>query len=148
MKNKLLLLFVILISSTFLNGQKVGLVLSGGGALGYAHIGVLRALEENNIPIDYITGTSAGALVGSMYASGWSPELMDSLVNSDKFKLMSVGGIEKKHDHFYRVDKPDASWVNFKLTKDFALTKIIPTNFTNPVLLDFESMLNYSPVGT
>jgi NTE family protein len=148
MKNKLLLLFVILISSTLVNAQKVGLVLSGGGALGYAHIGVLRALEENNIPIDYITGTSAGALVGSMYASGWSPELMDSLVNSDKFKLMSVGGIEKKHDHFYRVDKPDASWVNFKLTKDFALTKIIPTNFTNPVLLDFESMLNYSPVGT
>ena len=45
--------------------QKVGLVLSGGGAKGAAHIGVIKALEENGIPIDYITGTSAGAIVGS-----------------------------------------------------------------------------------
>ena len=44
--------------------QKVGLVLSGGGAKGAAHIGVIKALEENGIPIDYITGTSAGAIVG------------------------------------------------------------------------------------
>jgi NTE family protein len=57
-------------------GQKVGLVLSGGGALGMTHIGVIKALEENGIPIDYITGTSAGALVGSFYASGYSPEEM------------------------------------------------------------------------
>mgnify|MGYP000308906303 CR=1 FL=1 len=46
--------------------QKVGLVLSGGGAKGLTHIGIIRALEENNIPIDYITGTSMGAIVGSL----------------------------------------------------------------------------------
>ena len=51
--------------------QKVGLVLSGGGAKGAAHIGVIKALEENGIPIDYITGTSAGAIVGSLYAKKW-----------------------------------------------------------------------------
>ena len=50
--------------------QKVGLVLSGGGAKGVAHLGVLRALEEAEIPIDYICGTSMGAIIGGLYASG------------------------------------------------------------------------------
>jgi len=53
---------------------KIGLVLSGGGARGFAHIGVLKVLEENNIPIDYIVGTSMGSIVGGLYAIGLSPE--------------------------------------------------------------------------
>ena len=52
---------------------KIGLVLSGGGALGVAHVGALKALEELHIPIDYIAGTSMGAVVGGLYASGMSP---------------------------------------------------------------------------
>ncbi len=141
------LLILILTLSHFAISQKVGLVLSGGGALGYAHIGVLKALEENDIPIHYITGTSAGAMIGSMYAAGWSPELMDSLVMSEKFQLMSSGGIEPKFAHFFRKPEDDPSWINIKMTKDFSLTKIIPTNFTNPILLDFESMSSYSPIS-
>src|SRR3546814_8033152 len=54
-------------------GQKVGLVLSGGGAKGLAHIGVLKAFEENDIPVDYIAGTSMGGMVGGFYAAGYSP---------------------------------------------------------------------------
>jgi len=141
------LLFILILSAPLLTAQKVGLVLSGGGALGLAHIGVLKALEENNIPIDYITGTSAGAMVGSMYAIGWSPQIMDSLIMTDKFQLMSSGGIEPKFSQYYRKPVDDPSWINIKMTKDFSLTKIIPTNFTNPVLLDFESMTNYSPIN-
>src|SRR5947199_4452121 len=49
---------------------RIGLVLSGGGARGYAHLGVLRVLEENYIPIDAIAGTSMGAVIGGLYASG------------------------------------------------------------------------------
>ena len=49
--------------------KKVGLALSGGGMKGLAHIGVIRVLEENNIPIDYISGTSMGALIGALYAA-------------------------------------------------------------------------------
>lgn len=64
-----------------MSAQKVGLVLSGGGAKGLTHIGIIRALEENNIPIDYITGTSMGAIVGSLYAMGYSPDDMESLSN-------------------------------------------------------------------
>ena len=56
--------------------HKVGLVLSGGGAKGLTHIGIIRALEENNIPIYYVAGTSMGAIVSSMYAMGYSPDDM------------------------------------------------------------------------
>lgn len=54
--------------------QKVGLALSGGGARGAAHLGVLRVLEEMKIPIDYIAGTSMGSIVGGLYASGMTPD--------------------------------------------------------------------------
>ncbi|MCB1024676.1 MAG: patatin-like phospholipase family protein [Acidobacteria bacterium] len=69
---------------------KIGLVLSGGGARGFAHIGVLRVLEENRIPVDYISGASMGALVGSLYSTGKSPAEMQQLVeNLDWEKLLS-----------------------------------------------------------
>ena len=57
----------------------VGLVLSGGGAKGLAHIGVIRALEENNIPIDYIAGTSMGGIIGALYAIGMDPYQMQDI---------------------------------------------------------------------
>ncbi len=59
---------------TTIERPKIGLVLSGGGARGFAHIGVLKVLEENNIPIDYIVGTSMGSIIGGLYAIGLTPE--------------------------------------------------------------------------
>ncbi|WP_223787433.1 patatin-like phospholipase family protein [Marinicella meishanensis] len=61
---------------------KVGLALSGGGARGMAHVGVLKALEEKNIPIDYIAGTSMGSIVGGLYATGMSPEDLEWAIRS------------------------------------------------------------------
>ena len=58
---------------------KVGLVLSGGGANGLAHIGVLKVLEEAGVRIDYIGGTSMGAMVGAMYAAGYKAKELDSI---------------------------------------------------------------------
>ena len=58
----------------------VGLVLSGGGALGATHIGVLRVLEELNVPIDIITGTSMGSIVGGLYAMGLNANELESVV--------------------------------------------------------------------
>ena len=60
----------------------VGLVLSGGGARGFAHIGVLKVLEENRIPVDYIGGASMGALIGGMYTMGRTPEDIEQFVAS------------------------------------------------------------------
>ena len=69
---------------------KVGLVLSGGGAKGAAHVGVLKYLEDNGIPIDYIAGTSMGSVVGGMYALGYSTdEILDVLRSADWNRLIS-----------------------------------------------------------
>lgn len=60
---------------------KIGLALSGGGLRGTSHIGVIRALIDHNIPIDYISGTSAGAVVATMYACGYSPQQMQLIIH-------------------------------------------------------------------
>ena len=77
--------------TTFVKARpKVGLVLSGGGAKGAAHIGVLKYIEEAEIPIDYIAGTSMGAIVGGMYAMGYSAdEILDLISAVDWDRLIS-----------------------------------------------------------
>ena len=65
---------------------KIGLVLSGGGARGFAHIGVLKVLEENNVPIDYIVGTSMGSIIGGLYAIGLTPEEIEHGINGIAWK--------------------------------------------------------------
>lgn len=66
----------------------VGLVLSGGGARGFAHIGVLKVLEENRIPVDYVGGASMGALIGALYAMGRTPAEIEQLVGSLDWDLL------------------------------------------------------------
>ncbi len=68
--------------------KKVGLVLGGGGAKGVSHIGVLKVLEEAGIPIDYIAGTSMGAIVGGLYSIGYSATEIDSMVASQDWQLL------------------------------------------------------------
>ena len=82
MKRILLLLLVSLCGWAQMSAQTVGLVLSGGGAKGIAHIGIIKALEENNVPIDYVAGTSMGAIVGAWYAMGYTPDDMLNLILS------------------------------------------------------------------
>ena len=91
MKKNLLLIILILTLSVTATAQKVGLVMSGGGARGLAHIGVIKALEENNIPIDYVAGTSMGAIIASLYAMGYTPEEMEATIASEKFKRWYSG---------------------------------------------------------
>jgi NTE family protein len=69
----------------------VGVVLSGGGAKGAAHIGFLKEIEAAGIPIDFVTGTSMGALVAAYYAAGWSPEEMESLLATEAFAMRVAG---------------------------------------------------------
>lgn len=122
---------------SLLNAQKTGLVLSGGGAPGIAHIGIIKALEENNIPIDYITGTSIGAIVGGMYAMGMSPEEMIKLIKSNDFKNWMSGEVETEDMYFYRYSDPKPRIIELKVQIDKKRsipfkTRILPTNYVSP----------------
>ncbi|HNC32133.1 MAG TPA: patatin-like phospholipase family protein, partial [Cyclobacteriaceae bacterium] len=99
LKKLLLVVMVFGITSAF--SQKVGLVLSGGGAKGIAHIGVLKALEENDIPIDYIVGTSMGGIIGGCYAAGMSPDAIERMVLSEDFLRWVNGYPESKVNYHY-----------------------------------------------
>ena len=88
-------------------GGRLGLVLSGGGAKGLYHIGVIRALEENAIPIDYVSGTSMGAIIGALYASGYTPQQMEDIVLSGSIERWVSGQIDDKY-RFYYNERPDS----------------------------------------
>lgn len=75
---------------------KVGLVLSGGGAKGAAHIGVLKYMEEVGIPVSYVTGTSMGSIIGGLYALGYSPEEMEELISGIDWPLYITGKIDRR----------------------------------------------------
>lgn len=119
--------------------QKVGVVLSGGGAKGMTHIGVIRALEENNIPIDYITGTSMGAIVGSLYAMGYTPDEMVELLKSDDFKRWSTGEVEDKYIYYFKKNRPTPELFNIRINFKDSLNlkpQIIPTSFVDPIQMN------------
>jgi len=124
--------------------QKVGVVLSGGASAGLAHIGVLKALEENDIPIDYIAGTSMGAMVAGMYAIGWSPEKMEALAGSDKFRDMAKGQIEDIYKYYFKQKEVNGSWITMKFAMDTIWQTSLPTNIISPIAIDFEMMAKLS----
>ncbi len=134
-----------MISATY--AQRVGVVLSGGGATGLAHVGVLMALEEAEIPIDYITGTSAGALVGAMYACGYSPREIKSYILSGEYEKMATGELHPSQRFLLREDFPDASMINFPFAKDSIFKKSLPTNFITPAYMDYEMLRLFGIVG-
>ncbi|MCS7297157.1 MAG: patatin-like phospholipase family protein [Bacteroidia bacterium] len=84
---------------------RIGLVLSGGGARGAAHVGVIQALEEAGIPIDYITGTSMGAMVGGFYAAGYSPAEMFLIMRREN-RLWLGPGLFYREFSYYTLTRP------------------------------------------
>ena len=80
---------------------KVGLVLSGGGAKGLAHIGAIKVLEEAGVQIDYIGGTSMGAIVGSLYAAGYSAAQLDSIFERTNFDFLIQDELPRSARTFY-----------------------------------------------
>ncbi len=107
---------------------KIGLVLSGGGAKGFAHIGVLKVIEEAGIKIDYIGGTSMGAVIGGLYASGYNATQIDSIFHKVNFDELLNDYIprsaksfyEKRNDESYALSLP---FSNFKVGIPQALSK-------------------------
>lgn len=83
---------------------KIGLVLSGGGAKGLAHIGALKVLDEAGIQVDYIGGTSMGAIVGALYASGYSAQELDSIFRVTNFTELIQDNVPRSAKNFYEKD--------------------------------------------
>jgi NTE family protein len=122
-----------------LSAQKVGLVLSGGGAKGATHIGVIKALEEHHIPIDYITGTSIGAIIGSLYAVGYSPDEMLQLLLSDEFGYWQTGTIESDYIYFFKKpeDTPEIAHFTVSISDSLQIkTNIFPQSLINPIQMN------------
>lgn len=120
--------------------QKVGLVLSGGGARGLAHIGAIKALEENNIPIDYIAGSSVGAIVGALYASGYNVEDMEKLFLSDDFQRWLSGKVDRNYSYYYKENDSDPTLVSFSFDTRNKFRFQLPSSVVNPIQMDYAFM--------
>lgn len=132
------ILISILAFLTFpLYAQKVGLVLSGGGAKGLAHIGTLKALEEHHIPIDYITGTSMGGIVGAMYAAGYTPQQMEEIALSPEFQNWVGGRFKSDYTFFFQKQPINPSIVTAKIALDTSLRMSFRSNLVNDIPLNF-----------
>ena len=120
MPRKLLIFILSLLSVALVRAEGVGLVLSGGGAKGLYHIGVLQALEENNVAIDYVAGTSMGSIIAGLYAAGYTPEQMRELAESGAVQQWVSGRIDKKHNRYYREEDtpPSLFTLRFNVGKD------------------------------
>lgn len=119
--------------SVDVHAQKVGLVMSGGGARGLAHVGVIEALEENKIPIDYVAGTSMGAIVAAMYAMGYTPQEMKEILASDDFHQWYTGAMDTKYMFYFRRNKevPELLNINFDVKDSLRIYKPA-INLINP----------------
>lgn len=98
--------------------KRVAVVLSGGGAKGVAHIGALKVLEEAGIPIDYIVGTSMGAIVGGLYSVGYTAEQLDSLVRTQDWELLLSDRIERKRLTLNQREEADRYILSVPFSRD------------------------------
>ena len=103
-----LVLFCCFFAHTPLQAQqprkKVGLVLGGGGAKGAAEVGVLKVLEEADIPVDYIAGTSIGSIVGGLYAIGYDAADIDSLYRNQNWLFLLSDQVKRESETFLFIE--------------------------------------------
>lgn len=125
MKRILQIIILFLMLPSILLAQRVGLVMSGGGARGLAHIGVIRMLEENNIPIDYVAGTSMGAIVAALYSMGYTPDEMIELMKTEDFQRWYTGTMDQKYMFYFKKNKdvPDLISLHFDLKDSLRVVK-------------------------
>lgn len=98
--------------------KKVGVVLSGGGAKGVAHIKALKVIEEAGIPIDYIVGTSMGSIVGGLYAIGYTPEQLDSMVRKQDWTFLLSDRIKRSEMSLTQRERSSKHLISVPFTKN------------------------------
>ena len=171
MKKSILILFALLMTgmanaqtdSTTVGRKKVAVVLSGGGAKGMAHIGVLKVLEKAGIPVDIVTGTSMGSIIGGLYAIGYNANALDSMVRvqdwgyviTDKEDLrnQSLGDRRKQNTYFYTtgltIGKRDLQAGGFIKGKNLAeLFQQLCTGYTDSLDFTHDLRIPFACVAT
>ena len=121
------------------SGQKVGVVMSGGGAKGLYHIGVLEALEAYGIPIDCVAGTSMGSIIAAMYAAGYSPAEMRAIVSSGVVREWVSGRIDPNvYMPYYRQMASNPAFVNLRVDVEGpeGARLVMPTNLISSTQID------------
>ena len=98
--------------------KKVGLVLSGGGAKGMAHIGAIKVIEEVGIPIDYVVGTSMGSIIGGLYAIGYTPEQLDSMVRKQDWTFLLSDRISRTDKNMAKREVDEKYLISVPFSKD------------------------------
>ena len=145
MFKKCFILSLIALIHFMAQGQSVGLVLSGGGAKGLAHIGVIKALEEYGIPIDYIGGTSMGAIIGGCYAMGLSTDEMIEIISSEEFGYWMSGKLEEEYKYYFKAEEPGPDIFNVGIDlKDTVPKTRLPLSVIPNYLMDFAFMEIFS----
>jgi len=157
-KFALLIFFLFTCSASFsqdtIKRPKIGLVLSGGGAKGFAHVGVLKVLEAAGIKIDYIGGTSMGAVIGGLYASGFNASQIDSIVRVTNFDNLLIDYIprtsksfyEKRNDELYALILP---FDNFRIGAPQSLSKgIFNYNLFNELTFHVRHVRDFNQLPT
>lgn len=129
-------------------GQTVGVVMSGGGAKGLYHIGVLEALEACGVPIDYVAGTSMGSIIAAMYAAGYSPSEMREIVSSGVVREWVSGRIDpNKYLDYYRQIGSNPSFLSLRIDVAEVSGKRIqvPTNLISSTQIDLALTELFAP---
>ena len=136
----LILSLVVLVGA--INAQSVGLVLSGGGAKGITHIGIIQALEENGVPIDYVAGTSMGAIIGGLYAMGYTPKEMLDLINSKEFRQCYSGEVDKDNTYYIKQNEPTPELYAIKGTWGDSKIEVqaLPLSLVDPIYMNIKIM--------
>lgn len=151
-KNSLNMSYARAVASAFLvfalpwlaHAQKVALVLSGGGAKGLAHVGVIKALEENDIPIDYLVGTSMGGIVAACYASGMSADEIEEVMLSEDFSKWVNGELEDGYNYYYSQDDPGSAFLTLEFSLDSILNATIISSLASDLSLNFALMERFA----
>lgn len=137
----------------------IALVLSGGGARGAAHVGVIRLIEEMQIPVDYVAGTSMGAIVGALYAIGYTADDMDSLLMTQDWKMLLSNNVprsmqpyaQRMAEQYYQVNIPYANAMRTEGTARYrdagikvrrSSERAFPKALARPGLIDGQNLLN------
>ena len=119
------------------HAQKVAVVMSGGAAKGMAHIGMLKALEENEIPIDYVVGTSMGGIIAGCYAAGMSPDQIEETMLKDNLLRWINGQLEDGYNYYYNRNENHPSFVKLNLSLDSTFNFNLNSSFGNDLSLNF-----------